>query len=947
MDNCHDLYAEFRSPGNRYRMAPIFRFNDEADAARIDWQVRSLKEKGWGGVFLYLECLGGGAPFRFLSEGWWRVVELTAAACAREGLDFWMYDDEDWPSGIIAGRLVREHPELGWKYLYPEERAVRGPETVRMEIGPHPLVAAVAFRMDGENIVEDSIVDLTPRAGGAGGPGGGGPSDAGGKAPGGVIEWHAPPGEWRLAIYTMRPGVGGFMCGASADLMDPAAGEAFVEMSYRPHVEHVARVPGAKLMGFFTDEPTCSMALYSGWPRWADKVPPEALPWTPRFLEAFRAQHGYDARSRLPLMHHRSGFEWVRFRAHYFGTCSRLMREAYFAPIHRFCRERGLVATGHLNGEESFHHHLAACGGDLMTHYRHMDVPGIDWIVPFSIPLPAVAPKFAASAAHRQGCRQVMCESFAASGWCMSFQEMRSVVNWENVNGISLQVPISYRHSLRGPERTTFYPPGISYQQPYWDHFRAFADYEARLCALAAGGGHVAQVALYYPACDFAAHYNDKPRLEGLSKAFCELGDAIRHAGYDFDIVDDEAILELAKIDSARLIVGEEYFQAVILPPMETVRRAMVEKLLEIASSGVTVILTGAVPLRVPPRVPRHSVESGCDDPKLARLLTELLGQGGRPNLEWTESYWHPCAQHGRAGYAPYVNTAVDLLLTAIPPDLQVAPPAEGVVALHRRLEDGDLYMLLNHTDMAQDADLTLSVKGYPERWDPLTGGVEGIADCQVTPEGTRMRLRFAPQELIPVFLHADPARAAKHRPERFIGEVPLPGPFRFRIEETMKRPEVAWNFTQAADGWRRADGRQGVPASPAAPKTIELGDWRGKGLRFFSGIGHYSTVVDLGDLPAGARVELDLGRVAVSAEAFVNEASAGIAIFEPFVIDLTRLARPGRNTLRIAVANTLSNYYSQFEELAKADLGGGGDLPHRRTSGLLGPVCIRIYRRE
>jgi hypothetical protein len=746
----------------------------------------------------------------------------------------------------------------------------------------------------------------------------------------------------------MRPGVGGFQNGVSADLMDPAAGAAFVEMSYRAHLEHVRRVPGAVLKGFFTDEPTCSMALYHGWKRWADQVPRAALPWTPRFLEAFRAQHGYDARPRLPLLYHPSRREAVRFRAHFFQTCSRLMRDAFFAPIERFCRENGVLATGHLNGEESFHHHLAAQGGDLMIHYPCMHVPGIDWIVPISNPLPAVAPKFAASVAHRMGLERTMCESFAASGWGLSFQEMRWIVNWEHVNGINLQVPISYKFSLRGPSRATFYNPGISYQQPYWDHFRAFADYEARLCVLASGGGHVAQVALYYPADDIAYYYDDKPLLEARSKAFAELGDAIRHGGYDFDIVDDEAVVELSGIEDGRLLLGTETHDAVVVPQLDTIRRASLEELRCLAMTGGCVVFVG--------RLPRHSVEDGADDPEVARLLEELLGaevvrQASRLSRDCPDgqddrralSSWR-LAGRGRAGFALTSDAAVELLDEVHLPDLDAVPPAENIVAYHRRIQDGDLYLLMNHADRAQTVELTLRAKGTPEVWDPRTGEAAPVEEWRATPNGTWMRLHFHPQELIPIFLRggAPRTRAAGLQPrrasgERLLREIPIPGPFRFRIEETMRRPEVAWNFTQDADGWTRT-----LPP-PAPPETIPLGDWCEQGLAAFSGIGHYSCDVDLGELPPGARAVLDLGRVAASAEVFVNDSSAGIVLFEPYRLDITRLARPGRNVLRVAVANTLSNYYSQFAELAGKPLDFGGDLPQRRVSGLLGPVAISI----
>jgi hypothetical protein len=71
------------------------------------------------------------------------------------------------------------------------------------------------------------------------------------------------------------------------------------------------------------------------------------------------------------------------------------------------------------------------------------------------------------------------------------------------------------------------------------------------------------------------------------------------------------------------------------------------------------------------------------------------------------------------------------------------------------------------------------------------------------------------------------------------------------------------------------------------------------------------------------------------------------MAYFEPYRLDITSLAKSGMNHLEIRVANTLSNYFSQFQELAGAPLHSGGDLPERRISGLIGPLKVRVYQSD
>jgi len=87
----------------------------------------------------------------------------------------------------------------------------------------------------------------------------------------------------------------------------------------------------------------------------------------------------------------------------------------------------------------------------------------------------------------------------------------------------------------------------------------------------------------------------------------------------------------------------------------------------------------------------------------------------------------------------------------------------------------------------------------------------------------------------------------------------------------------------------------------------------------------------------------LDLGAVAVSAEVKINGERAGIACLAPYAFDSTDRLHAGRNQLEIIVANTLSNYYSQFVQLDDKPLSEGGGRPERRLSGLIGPVILRV----
>jgi hypothetical protein len=530
--------------------------------------------------------------------------------------------------------------------------------------------------------------------------------------------------------------------------------------------------------------------------------------------------------------------------------------------------------------------------------------------------------------AHHCGRERTWCESFAASGWGLTFQEMRRIVNWEHVNGINMQIPISFKCSMRGPNRAAFYGPGISYQQPWWDHFRGFADCEARLCLLASGGGHVAPLLLLYPEDDIRAHCWDHDLLTRRSDAYNAMGDRLRREGYDFDILDAQAIVEEARVEEAHLATEHESFSSVIIPRVDTLRRSVLERCQELVESGGQVIFVGGLP--------HHSRDAGSDDPRVRELLINLLGADCHERAERGERIWHRGGE-GRAGFAPEADDLVEMIRETIPPDVTATPATGELFAYHRMIEGDHLYLLFNRAEERAHLEVTLSAKGQPEIWDPVTGDIEALTDHRITETGTRITLLFHPGEIIPVLLRATASEAIPRVERTVTQEIPLDGPFRFHVEKTMARPHVAWNFTQREDGWTS------VAEEMVVPDSLVPGDWCDLGLRFFSGIGVYETEVELGQMRPGERVILDLGQVAVSAEVSVNGQPAGLVFFEPRGLDITERVLPGMNRLRIAVANTLANYFSQFEELQERPLNEGGIRPERLVSGLIGPVVIRV----
>jgi hypothetical protein len=119
--------------------------------------------------------------------------------------------------------------------------------------------------------------------------------------------------------------------------------------------------------------------------------------------------------------------------------------------------------------------------------------------------------------------------------------------------------------------------------------------------------------------------------------------------------------------------------------------------------------------------------------------------------------------------------------------------------------------------------------------------------------------------------------------------------------------------------------------------------------VRHFSGIATYERTADLpADLfAAERRLVLDLGAVGVVAEVHLNSRRLGVAWKPPYRFDVTGIARPGANRLRVAVANVWANRLigdrglPRDQRLTRTCLADGALPKDLVPSGLLGPVRL------
>jgi len=279
--------------------------------------------------------------------------------------------------------------------------------------------------------------------------------------------------------------------------------------------------------------------------------------------------------------------------------------------------------------------------------------------------------------------------------------------------------------------------------------------------------------------------------------------------------------------------------------------------------------------------------------------------------------------------------------LTAIgltPDFTYVKPEADShVMFIHRRLSDGDAYFLSNRIDRTQALTASFRVSGrIPELWDPATG-LSHPASYRTEGERTEVTVpldRFG--SLFVMFrtplsqtAHADPASHVD--PAAHADPISHVAPQAYF--ETLTTLSGPWPVAFQPD--------RGAPPNTVFPALADFRDNSDPGIRYFSGIATYTRELRIAPrhLAHGQHLWLDfLGQVDDLAEVWLNRRLAGTAWKPPYRVDLSGLAKPGRNQLEIRVVNLWVNRL-----IGDVQPGTTGKITFTQADGKVAPGTLPV----
>lgn len=196
----------------------------------------------------------------------------------------------------------------------------------------------------------------------------------------------------------------------------------------------------------------------------------------------------------LPALFFREG-NWEAVRVRFWSLVRDLFADGFMKQIYDWCEKNGTRLTGHMVLEETMSYQLT-CNGACMPCYEYFHIPGMDWLGR-SLGRPLITAQLA-SVAQQTGKKQVLSETFACCGWDVSFEELKWMFEWQMVRGVTLLCQHLEAYSLRGIRKRD-YPASHSYQQPWWEEYRAFNDMVSRLGMLLTEGESRPQLLVLHP----------------------------------------------------------------------------------------------------------------------------------------------------------------------------------------------------------------------------------------------------------------------------------------------------------------------------------------------------------------------------------------------------------------------------------------------------------------
>lgn len=578
----------FKNPTSEYRAAPFWAWNDKLEKDELLRQIEVFKKMGLGGFHMHVRS---GLQTPYLGEEFMELISSCVDKAKSENMLAYLYDEDRWASGP-AGGFVTENPLFRAKHVefttvcdeevekrkaysgYAHNSYIGAPENyvtdeTGFKQGKKYLLAVYDVSLDKDGYLK-TYKKIAPA------------STASGK------KWYA--------YVSIDKDSGWFNGYGYIDVMNKAACEKFVDVTYNAYLNKVGSEFGKTVPSIFTDEPHFEEFK----PLAYSKISKSAqCAWTTDLPSTFYNENGYDIVEKLPevffkqknapctvlykLLNHLT----VRFKSGFIKTCG------------DWCKAHDLNFTGHLLYEDSLKNQTAYVG-ETMRLYPEFGLPGIDMLCN-SVELTTA--KQTQSIVRQYKKEGMTSELYGVTGWDFDFRGHKFQGDWQAALGVTLRVPHLSWYSMRGSAKRD-YPASISYQSAWYDEYKFVEDHFARLNVCLTRGKPLVNVGVIFPIESEWINYSAKDlsvkAANEVENNFQNLTRLLLNGMIDFDFISEGLLAETPAItDNKKFKVGDMAYKTVVVPALKTIRKTTLDALKAFAENGGHILLAGAAPALV------------------------------------------------------------------------------------------------------------------------------------------------------------------------------------------------------------------------------------------------------------------------------------------------------------------------------------------------------------
>lgn len=615
--------------------------------------------------------------------------------------------------------------------------------------------------------------------------------------------------------------------------------------------------------------------------------------WSENLLTAFEASRGYRLQDYIPELNRIGDPDsCARVITDYRETIAELLLHEFTIPWTEWAHSHGSITRNQAHGSP----------GNLIDYYAAVDIPECESFGRTRFDIPGLrvdsgmkesdshpsSLKYASSAAHITGKKYTSSETFTwlTEHFRTSLSQMKPELDLMFLSGVN---HMFYHGSTYSPKDAAW--PGwmfyatvnLNPNNTIFQDIKGLNEYITRSQSFLQDGEPDNDFLLYVPIYDIWQRQDglylmfDIHKMQQRMPDFFDMVVNIQRYGYDTDYISDKYLLQ-TRVENGLLKTPGASYKAIIVPNINYIPVGSLEKLLQLAREGATLIFTDQLPKDVPGL---HAYQQRQE--QLQELLSGLSFSSG---IQAVESI-----AFGKGKIVLGKDHVKVLEETSARPEALSSKYGAGI--LRRKHEQGHHYFVAMLDNKPIDAYVSLSVDFRSAMiYNPLTGE-SGKALVRELDGKQEMYLQLEPGQslIIKTYDRELPGNTATYTYQKKAQAIELLGDWSFRFTE----------------GWPGIDGTFNMNPSPTCWTALT------DSAEVYAGTGRYTHSFDL---PAATADDwmLDLGDLRESAKVYVNGEFAGIVWSLPYTLRIGKYLKEGKNTLEIDVTNLPANRIRMYD---------------------------------